>query len=429
MKLWVLDLNKNNPPFPVNTPSFIFIDSAGNPYTNTNVTGLRIVRSGRRNMLDEKAATVLSLLSPIRTSGSNQVLLMDSTSSAINAVASEYSEKWQTDKDEIRTYTSVYNQATCTSSLVPNCSGTLETAINPYRKGLLGVFRSFRNMVFYNNRTETNPTVGTNLSKNGFLASFTPYWNFSGTGLAPNTTSALWVESIRTDRVNAQGLELETKNALGIYSAGQYGFNKTLPVAVVNNSPYWQMAAEGFEDNNYSQSIDVTNWNPCPLRQIGFIGMPNTTLVDADTMTITAHTGKYMMAVAHNSTASLTIPIVPTDNLSYALQFGSSTTQSLNNPGVNSSFVPTYPNSSTYYNTPTAASQPSGVGVLTDMWITSETFTRSSCAWDGYIQVTAKAPYHFVIGVSSNYSFSGLSSMSNAMSLTVTDVNGTLHFL
>src|SRR6185312_4015096 len=37
-KLWVLDLNKNNPPFPATTPSFIFIDSAGNPYTNTNVT-------------------------------------------------------------------------------------------------------------------------------------------------------------------------------------------------------------------------------------------------------------------------------------------------------------------------------------------------------------------------------------------------------
>ena len=421
-KLWVLDVNKNNPPFPLSTPSFIFIDSAGNPYTNTSVTGLRVIRSGRRNMLDEKGATVISMVSPIRTSGSNQVLLIDSTSSAINATASEYSEKWQTDKDEIRTYSSVYNPATCSSTLVPNCSGTLETAINPYRKGLLGVFRTFRNMVFYNNRTETNPTVATNLPKNGLLASFTPYWNFSGSGLAPNTTNALWVENIRTTRVNAQGLELETMNALGIYTAAQYGFNKTLPVAVVNNSPYYSMASEGFEDNNYSQSIDVTNTNPCPLRQIGFIGMPNSQLVYTDTASFAAHTGKYCLGVTHNNTASLSIPITAAPTISYNLAFGSSTTQVLNSPGINSSFVPAPGNS--FYQTAPVTNTTSGVGTETDMFVYNLTFVRTTFTWDGYIQITSPGTYHFIIGASSNYPQGTSNTWEIDMGLSIVDANG-----
>ena len=396
-KLWVLDLNKNNAPFPVTTPSFIFIDSVGNPYTNNNVTGLRVVRSGRRNMLDEKAATVVSMVSPIRTSGGNQVLLIDSTSNSVNATATEYNEKWQTDKDEIRTYTASFNQASCSTVLTPDCNGTLETAINPYRKGLLGVFRNSRTMVFYNNRTETDPKVTVNLPKNGFLANFALYWGFSGAGLVPNTTNPLWVESIRTNRVNAQGMELETKNALGIYTSAQYGYNKTLPVAVVNNSPYYQMAYEGFEDNGFNQSIDVTNTNPCPMRQISFIGMPNSAVVFTDTTSFAAHTGKYVLGVTHNSTASLSIPIVSADNLNYTLNFGSITTQVLNSPGVNDTFVPANPSgvtsaASTLIYSPTTNS-------ITPTAVSDPSHHVKGSKWDCYIQIFTKGTYNFTVTV------------------------------
>jgi hypothetical protein len=434
-KLWVMDLNKNNAPFPVTTPSFIFIDSVGNPYTNTTVNSLRIIRSGRRNMLDEKGATITSVVSPIRTSGSNLVLLIDSTSNVINATGTEFSEKWQTDQDEIRTYTSSYNSGTCSYVLTPNCSGTLETAINPYRKGLLGVFRSYRNLVFYNNRTETNPVVATNLSKNGFLANFQPYWNFSGSGLVPNTTSPLWVENIRTTRVNAQGLELETKNALGIYTAAQYGYNKTLPVAVTNNSPYFESAYEGFEDNAYNQSVETTNYNPCPLRQIGFIGMPNTQLVFTDTTTFAAHTGKYCMGVTQNSTASLLVPISAGPTLTYNLAFGSTTTQVLTTPGFNTSnMFPTYPNTSVYYQDTTLnyGSAPASTTVNMYDWgnpgRSAVNYGIIGINWDCYIQVATKQTYNFTININSNYTFANqASTFINSHSFTITDLAGNVY--
>jgi hypothetical protein len=422
--LWVLDLNKNNPPFPVTTPSFIFIDSAGNPYTNTNVTGLRVIRSGRRNMLDQNVATVTSMVSPIVMSGSSQVLSVGVGSNVISATATDFSEKWQNDIDAFPTFTLVNNPSTCTSTLTQQCNGTLlESAVNPYRRDLLGDFRPQGNLVFYGSRNDSNIAVGTNLPQNGFLANFTPYWSFNTSDqLVPNTTSSLWLQNTQTTRYNAKGLELETKNALNIHTAAQYGYNKSVPVAITQNASYYQTAYEGFEDLNFSQTVDASTSSPCPVRQIGFSSMPNTYLVDTDTTSFNAHTGKYVLGVTHNNTASLSIPIVPSDNLNYTLQVGSATTQLLANTGVNYSFSPTYPNSF-YFNTPTVASSSSSVEVLTDMWINSQTFTNSGGNWDGYIQILNKNTYQFVIGVSSNYNLnSGLGSMSNGITLEVTGV-------
>jgi hypothetical protein len=416
-KLWVLDLNKNNSPFPATTPSFIFIDSAGNPYTNTNVIRLRVIRSGRRNMLDEKAATVTSMNSPIVTSNGVQSLHLDSTSSVLTATAAEYGEKWQTDQDEIRRFTPVYNAATCSYIPVQNCTGTLEN-INPYVKGLLGNFRNFRTMVCYGPRTEADPTQPTNLPKNGFIANFSPYWSFGSSGLQPNTGSPLWIESVRTTRVNAQGLELETKNALGIYTSAQYGYDKTLPIAVTNNSPYYEMAYEGFEDNAYAQSIDNTNADPCPLRQANFIGMPNSQLVFTDTTGFAAHTGKYVLGVNGNSTASLSIPIISADNYNYTFSFGSDTSRSFTSPGVNVSFLPSNPSGVT--SAASVSYSPTTTSILPNSY-SSTTVTGEQ--WDCYIQIFTQGTYTFSATVEA---FTDPETGKvNSQTVNITDLSGT----
>ena len=416
-KLWVMDLNKNNPPFPATTPSFIFIDSAGNPYTDTNVISIRVIRSGRRNMLDEKAAMVTSMNSPIVTSNGTQMLRIDSSCKVLSATGAEFSEKWQTDQDEIRRFTPVYNAAICSYVPVQNCTGTLEN-INPYVKGLLGNFRNFRTMVCYGPRTEADPTATTNLSKNGFIANFSPYWNFGGSGLQPNTTSPLWIESVRTTRVNAQGLELETKNALDIYTSAQYGYNKTLPVAVTNNSPYYEMVYEGFEDNAYAQSVDNTVGTPCPLRQANFIGMPNSQLVFTDTTGFAAHTGKYVLGVNGNATASLSIPIISADNYNYTFSFGTDTSRSFTSPGVNVSFLPSNPSgvtsAATLLYSPTSANiQPNSYSSTT---VTGE-------KWDCYIQIYTQGTYTFTASVEA---FTDPETGKvNSQTVTITDLSGT----
>ena len=335
-KLWLLDLNKNNPPFPAAAHNFVFIDSAGNLYNNNNgATTLRIVRSGKRNMLDNKVATVTSLVSPIVTSGTSQRLSLPSTSNVINATSAEFNEKWQADQDIFPTFVLTSNPATCTNTLTANCNGSLlETAINPYRKGLLGNFRPSRSLAFYGPRTETDPTQPTNLPANGFLANFVLYWDFNtSNALSPNTTSTLWVPKDQSTRFNGKGMELETVNPLGIFTAAQYGFNKNLAVAITQNAPLGQAFDEGFEDYGYVNTIDGAGSGACTRRYIDFSAYG--TILNTSGQSFNAHTGSYVLEVTHGVQASGALPVKATIPNSYNLNVTQDTAQVLNNPGGN----------------------------------------------------------------------------------------------
>ncbi|HLX66436.1 MAG TPA: hypothetical protein VKR41_05560, partial [Puia sp.] len=422
--IWVMDLNKNNAPsFPAATPNFIFLDKYGNPYNNTNVDSIRVIRSGRRNMLGDKVATVTSLATPILTTGTLQQLSMGPSSMVLNASAVEYSEKWQTDIDEIGRFVSVYNQSTCSSSLVQNCGGQLEQAVNPYRKGLLGNYRVSRSLVFYGSRNNPVTTQNVNLSSDGYLASFALYWYFNGTGLAPSTSNPLWVESDQVNRVNAQGLQLETENALGIYTAAQYGFNKTLPVAITNNSPFSHAAYAGFEDYNFNQGIDGFTPYPCPTEPINFAGMTYASVVAADPLGFHAHTGKNVLQLTAGNAASVQVPISSGDVLNYNLSYGTATTGTLVNQGINTSFTPSTSSSDGWQQASTYTG--TGVTVNTSIVSSTNTFTRNQFSWDGYIVIGTPGPYHFSLYVDANYNLNSdqLQNLYNSVSLTITDIN------
>ena len=301
--VWAFDKNKNSTSL-ITTPNFIFIDSIGIPFTDSLVS-FRIIRSGHRNILDAKAETITSMVNPL-TSGK---LVFDTTSKVINASAVEFKEKWQIDNDVIRRLKIVNDTVTCTLKEVEDSLGYLEKNINPYRKGLIGNFRPYRSMVFYNNRKEYDTTANTNLSANGFLNNFKLYWDFnSSSNLVPDTTSTQWVWNSKLTKVNAKGLELETQDALGIYTSAQYGYNKTMPVAIANNARYNEMFADGFEDYGYDETLDNTKFNMF-RRHIDFSKMTNSFLVNTDTANFKAHSGKYVLAV--NATGTLNIPYNP----------------------------------------------------------------------------------------------------------------------
>src|SRR5450756_1319407 len=117
-------------------------------------------------------------------------------------------------------------------------------------------------MLFYDTRKEYDTTANTNIPANGFLSNFKLYWNFNtSSNLIPDTLSTQWVWNTRLNKFNAKGLELETQDALGVFTAAEYGYNKTLPLAIANNSRYNEMFAEGFEDYGYGESIDNTSYN------------------------------------------------------------------------------------------------------------------------------------------------------------------------
>jgi len=338
-KIWAYDTTKNSSSLTDIAPHLVFIDSAGNPYTKNGVT-FKIVRSGKRNMLDEDVQTITSLNSPIVTNGSIQQLSIDA-SKVINASASEYNEKWQIDPDEIQTFSTSSNVCTQTQTLLPACGGLyLEQLINPYCKGLLGSYKAFKGLVFYGNRTESDPTIATNLSKNGFIKNFKSYWDFNTKNLVPNAPNSNWVWKNMTTKINSRSLELETKDALNIYTAAQYGYNKNLPVAITNNARSSESGYDGFEDQAYNETIDpntTESANNCS--QLHFFDMNKmypTQVLNTDNMNFTAHTGKYVLGIVPgNNTMTFPVTTAPLDTFSMALNPYTPNINSLINLGGN----------------------------------------------------------------------------------------------
>lgn len=339
--LWAFDMKKNTQALTNPTPEWVFMDTLGRPYTKDNVS-FRIVRSGKRNMLDAMAATVTSMTSPI-TGTTTRKLVINNTSKAVTASAVEFREKWQTDNAVINRYKEVWNNTTCKYEEVIDCEGYFEMRINPYRKGLIGNFRPYRSMVFYGDRAETNPATGTNLPQNGFISNFKLYWDFNtSNNLVPDVANTKWVWNEESTRMNARGLELENRNALNIYTAAQYGFNKSIPVSIVSNSRYDEMFSEGFEDKDYQDNISNGIQKACFQPHVSFAGMSNSS-IDTLPLGTNAHSGKYVLKVNANKIAEKYIPVSNGAVDQFNLLFTADTTRNLVYSGVNIDDFQHYP--------------------------------------------------------------------------------------
>jgi len=411
--IWAFDQSKTGSPLTPTTHNFIFIDGAGNPYTNSSVN-FRIIRSGKRNLLGENMQAVTNMLvSPIVTNTDNsQSLVLNSSGNIVNASAIEYKEKWQTDNDEIGSFKTVPD-GNCGTIEIQDCDPSdleyhLEKSINPYRKGLLGNFRPDRNLVYYSKRAETDPTIQTNLQKNGFLDnSFALYWNFNNTGgMQPlgsheQVSTSNWTFKSKTTRVNARGLELETIDALNINTMAQYGFNKTLPVAITNNAGYGEAAYEGFEDNGYDNSLNNSETAPCAsTKHIDFSTMGNAQIINTYGQGFNAHTGRYVIAVNPGSTASKTFGVGTIGNTDFNLAYTSKNQQALTIGGWNSYTPTTDPANVNVQVVETSTTDISGVNLTLSMPNPSTSMGNYNFfySWDSYIYVSTPGSYVFNLG-------------------------------
>lgn len=330
-KIWVLDKNKNTTSLSVPVKDLVFVTDEGKPYTKNGVK-FKIVRSGKRNMLNASVATVTSMGSPIV----NTKLQINASSKVINATAVEFKEKWKTDNDVIRRLKSIIDPVTCLSKEEENCDGYLERNINPYLKGLLGTFKTNQSKVFYGTRQEKDPLINTNIAVNGFLDNFNLYWAFnSQNNLTPEVNAnSKWVWNNQIAEINSRGLELETFNALNVYTAAQYGFNKTMPVAITNNSRYNEMFNESFEDDGYDERLNVSAQDTCIKKHIDFSNLANASIVSSKQAGLDAHTGSKMLKIDGNKQAIKIFDAGYVNDVDYDIILQSDVTKSLSTPGL-----------------------------------------------------------------------------------------------
>jgi len=176
----------------------------------------------------------------------------------------------------------------------------VDTAVNPYRWGILGNWRMSRAYTYYDKRKQNDPSQETNIRKDGEIVSFAPYWSFTSASMNASTDTSRWVWNSEMNLFNRKGYEIENKDPLNRYNGGQYGYNQTMPVAVGQNTRNREMMFDGFEDYGYKTDTCISCNTP---RFIDLVAAGGSLV---DTM---SHTGKYSLRLAGNQTTSTNIKI------------------------------------------------------------------------------------------------------------------------
>ncbi|MCU7549881.1 PA14 domain-containing protein [Chitinophagaceae bacterium LB-8] len=101
-KIWALDAAKGKE----RAKGIYFIDENGRPLTG-RVNYMRILRSGKRNMLDASAGSIVSMANPVREISPGQFkIVIDSTTKVFNASAATYKDLWAVEN-------SLYQEDSC----------------------------------------------------------------------------------------------------------------------------------------------------------------------------------------------------------------------------------------------------------------------------------------------------------------------------
>jgi hypothetical protein len=180
-------------------------------------------------------------------------------------------------------------------------SAITDTIINPYTTGILGNWRQYKNYTYYGQRAETDPSLSTNIRTAGVIPNFVPFWIFQNAQLVAQTDTTKWVWNTQSTMFNHKGMEIENKDPLGRYNTGLYGYNSTLPTAVVQNAQFREAAFDGFEDYGFMTRVCDTT---CPVA-----GHFDFTPYAYKITTSQKHTGKSSLQVSAGTQVALSFPI------------------------------------------------------------------------------------------------------------------------
>ncbi|WP_118953408.1 hypothetical protein [Taibaiella helva] len=132
-----------------------------------------------------------------------------------------------------------------------------------------------------------------------------------------------WVTARSVTQWSPWGYELENKDAIGNFTAAQYGYNQQLPVALAQNARQSEILSEGFEDYQLLQLMsNFATISGSPIQRLfslaalssgniygkfGLTGSAGVALYN-----LVAHTGKYCLRTTNTTTLTFKV----SDNLS-----------------------------------------------------------------------------------------------------------------
>jgi hypothetical protein len=194
-----------------------------------------------------------------------------------------------------------------------------DTTFNPYVTGVLGNWRGDKSYVYYSRRAESDPTTATNIRRDGAYNDFTTFWAFQNGMLKPSYDASRWVWNSVMTLFNNKGAEIENKDPLGRYNSGLYGYNQSLPTAVIQNGQYRESAFEGFEDYGFgAQQCDTACVG---TRHIDFSGYKS----KLDTVHKHSGTTSLKLTAGQQAALNFTLGTVQQDTTAATLEFSTRT--------------------------------------------------------------------------------------------------------
>lgn len=268
--------------------------SLWNANTKYSNVGFTVMKSGRKNQLDNTIQQSTSLASPVH--GTNLKFTPDSS---LSLSTSTYANN--------------------------NVIGKDLSCKNPYIVGFLGNFRPSNSYVYYKERDY----AGHARSEGKFnMDPSDNFWNpqtgICNSALVPNIYSTNRWKGVQNEVwYSPWGAEIQNKNALDIVSSAQFGFGHQLPIAVASNTSHNTFMYEGFEDFNILNPMNsiyssLLNFNNSVFKESAYASTQITTgqspyvhYVPSTGITLdpsTAHTGKISLQIG-SSYFSMSLPI------------------------------------------------------------------------------------------------------------------------
>jgi hypothetical protein len=267
-KAWVVEVSSNT--FKLMDRNGVLLGSDFNNAT------LKVIRSGRRNLQSAGVSSITLMHNPlINFMGENieniesSFMMSNATNNwkIINAGAVEYAENWA---------------GQCECGL-----GEADGVYNPYLRNEKGIWRTIASHTYLAGRKQSaNPTPRVE----GYFSHFSPYYRCENGAWIQN--NAGWTNVSEVSMYSPYGFELENKDALDRYSAAQYGYNHTFPMAVGANTRYSELGFDGFEDYNFDGCTENKHFGFAVV-----VHSSNETPTEPIISNKTSHSGRYSLFV------------------------------------------------------------------------------------------------------------------------------------
>lgn len=307
-KYWVIEKKVSGGP-----NEYYLVDKNGGVFGSgnasmDNLSYIKIIRSGRRNHLGSTISSSSSTVASNFQMGNHFIPKTE----LLGTSAAEYSDHWQIYGNKLPSSMNISNE---------DCSIKEDQIVNPYIRGIRGVWRSNKSYVYRHQKSYASTSVSgkigeTDLKEDGKFnipQNSDLFWQFNGgvgnlSKIIKGTTATNWLNAGEVTKVSAFGPGVETRDINNIYQSSQLGYGNTAVKANAVNARSTEIFFDGFEDREYLKSAFGNRFGCEVSAQEDWVHLAANK--NPEITTGNAHSGKHALQLGHQEGVVLKVPVI-----------------------------------------------------------------------------------------------------------------------